>query len=193
MGNSPGSPGTETINLLKPETINLLYKSYIRPTIEYANVIWNPYFVKDINMLERIQRTATKIPKQLKNKPYEERLTILELTTHQQRRHRGDLIETFKIATNKYQSLPNCILKFNQSTRTRGHPMKLLKERNTKKPRSEFLPNRIFNGWNNLPMEVVMSTTVNEFKNELDKLIILMVLDLLDGATNGFSTCSQTF
>uniref|UniRef100_A0A8D9FHF2 Uncharacterized protein n=1 Tax=Cacopsylla melanoneura TaxID=428564 RepID=A0A8D9FHF2_9HEMI len=126
--------------------------------MEYANIIWNPYFAKDINLLERIQRSVTRIPKQIRNLSYEDRLSSLKLSTHQQRRKRGDLIELFKIASNKYQSLPDNFLVYNNSNLTRGHPLKLAKERCNKKPRTEFLSNRVFKEWNNLPQEIVLSS-----------------------------------
>jgi hypothetical protein len=42
------------------ETFKKLYKVYIRPLLEYANVIWSPHLQRDIDTLERIQRRATK-------------------------------------------------------------------------------------------------------------------------------------
>uniref|UniRef100_A0A8D8VH08 Uncharacterized protein n=1 Tax=Cacopsylla melanoneura TaxID=428564 RepID=A0A8D8VH08_9HEMI len=106
--------------------------------MEYANTIWNPYFQKDINMLEKIQRSVTRIPRQLRGLTYEDRLSYLNLTTHQQRRMRGNLIELYKIASNKYPSLPDNFLMFNNSNLTRGHPLKLAKQRCNKKPRTNF-------------------------------------------------------
>jgi hypothetical protein len=37
------------------ETFKKLYKVYIRPLLEYANVIWSPHLQRDIDTLERIQ------------------------------------------------------------------------------------------------------------------------------------------
>lgn len=63
-----------------------IYKTYVRPLLEHAMVVWNPYFQKDIDFLKRAQRRFTKLPTTLKNTPYEDRLTILGLTTLKDRR-----------------------------------------------------------------------------------------------------------
>ena len=72
--------------------IDILYKSNIRPHLEYANVIWCPYLKVDIERLEKIQRKVTKIPLELKDLSYKERLKYLGLTSLDLRRQRGDLI-----------------------------------------------------------------------------------------------------
>ena len=79
----------------------LIYKTYIRPRMEYCVQAWSPYLKKDIKCLEKVQRSATKMVHGLRRLSYEQRLRHLELTTLKERRIRGDLIETFKIMTGK--------------------------------------------------------------------------------------------
>jgi hypothetical protein len=38
-----------------------IYLMYVRPILEYASVIWSPYLVKDINLIENVQKRATKL------------------------------------------------------------------------------------------------------------------------------------
>lgn len=149
------------------ETILKLYKSFVRPKIEYAHCIWSPYYSKDIEQLERVQRRVTKIPVELRCLPYESRLCALRLTTLRERRMRGDLIETYKIVSGHY----GCnieIFQFNQAVNLRGHNKKLSKERCNKLLRRNFLTNRVVYSWNRLEAETISSETTNQFKNRLD-------------------------
>jgi len=79
----------------------LIYKTYIRPHMEYCVQAWSPYLKKDIKCFEKVQRSATKMVHGLRHLSCEQRLRHLELTTLRERRIRGDLIETFKIMTGK--------------------------------------------------------------------------------------------
>ena len=45
---------------LNKDSFIMLYKSLVRPHIEYANQIWAPYKQKHIDMLEKVQKRATK-------------------------------------------------------------------------------------------------------------------------------------
>ena len=83
------------------ETFLILYKSFIRPHMEYAIQAWSPHFRKDIECLEKVQHRATKLVKGFKKYSYEDRLLMLGLTTLEERRLRGDLIETYKILSGK--------------------------------------------------------------------------------------------
>ena len=74
-----------------------LYKSIVRPHLEYCIHAWNPHLRKDVDTLEKIQRRATKLIPGLRDMRYEERLKECGLTTLETRRLRGGQIEVFKI------------------------------------------------------------------------------------------------
>ena len=63
----------------KPTPINTYIHTYIRPQLEYASVVWNPYHVNDENKLERIQRAATRWAPELRDLTSEGRLKALNL------------------------------------------------------------------------------------------------------------------
>ena len=77
------------------ELIIPLYKTIVRPHLEYCIQAWRPYRKKDIGILERVQRRATKIIQKLRNSSYEMRLRECGLTTLETRKLRGDQIEVF--------------------------------------------------------------------------------------------------
>ena len=86
-----------TFKYINIDSFPVLYKSLVRPHLEYCNSIWSPYMVKDIKLMESVQRRATKIVPTLSLLPYEERLKLLDLPTLKYRRRRGDMIITYKM------------------------------------------------------------------------------------------------
>lgn len=154
---------------LTPEMMLKIYKTYVRPLLEYAFQAWSPYFVKDIDQIEKVQRGFTKVPRKLKRLSYEDRLEMLKLGTLKERRERGDLIETFKILNGHYD-LPEFeqIFTRNKNSNLRGHSLKLQSCFSHNNPHKHFLTNRVVKAWNKLPEEVVTASNVNQFKNRLD-------------------------
>jgi len=60
-------------------TFILLYKSMVRPHVKFANSVWCPYKIDDLKEIEKIQKRATKLVIELKNKSYIDRLIYLNL------------------------------------------------------------------------------------------------------------------
>ncbi|NQY00907.1 MAG: hypothetical protein HRT70_07220 [Flavobacteriaceae bacterium] len=144
-----------------------LYKQLVRPHLEYAVAVWNPYLLRDIELVERVQRRATRCVHGLYNKSYLDRLKCVEIDSLQTRRYMFDLIEVYKIV--KHLSPLRCEQFFDIETsqRTRGHPLKLRKKQCHLECRKNFFVNRVINIWNRLPENIVMTESVCQFKHHL--------------------------
>jgi len=77
---------------LYEEDFLIIYKTYVRPHLEYCIQVWSPHLATDILCLEKIQCAATKIVPGLKKLAYGDRLKRLGLTTVETWRKRGDLM-----------------------------------------------------------------------------------------------------
>ena len=107
---------------------------------------------------------------QVKHLNYEQRLEKLNLPSLEYRRFRGDLIQTFKIARNLYDTeTVDSLFKFKTDDRLRGHKFKITKYYFNKIQFKHFFTNRVSNHWNNLPSHIVESDSLDIFKNKVDK------------------------
>jgi len=105
-----------------------LYKSLVRPHMDYCVQVWRPHLQKDIALLESIQRRYTKRIVSCKDLPYDDRLKHLGLMTVNDRMMRADLIEIYKIMHAIDDLDFNCYFDLNRSV-TRGNDFKLFKKR----------------------------------------------------------------
>ena len=156
-----------SFDYLTDQTFIMLYKSMVRPMLEYGQPVWQPSQKMLRQELEDVQRRATKMIAKLKNKPYSERLAILKLPSLEHRRRRGDMIETYKFQSGLYRT-DRPVFNAHSGRDTRGHSKKLDKERCSREIRRIFFSQRIVSTWNSLPESVVTAPTVNAFKNRLD-------------------------
>ncbi|KAJ3659053.1 hypothetical protein Zmor_010762 [Zophobas morio] len=152
---------------LTKDSFLILYKSHVRPLLEYAAVIWCPYFEKDIALLERTQRRATKMVKSIRDLPYSQRLQELSLNSLSERRLRNDIVWTFKILKGYLKIDLSTLFYISCEDRLRGHRLKLKHEKYKSRSREHFLNNRVFDAWNALPANIIDSESVNIFKSKL--------------------------
>ena len=147
-----------------------LYKALVRPILEYGNSVWCPNLRKHVKAIEDVQRRFTKRIVGADKLSYEERLMKFNLPSLEYRRLRGDLIEMYKIFNNKYdpRTVSN-LFTLHESSTTRGHNFKIKKRLTSTKQYQCFFTNRVINFWNNLDTETANASSINVFKNRLDK------------------------
>jgi ribonucleases P/MRP protein subunit RPP40 len=155
-----------------------LYKSLVRPHLDYCIQAWRPYLKKDIEVLEGVQRRATRMIVECKDMEYDERLRSSGLTTLETRRIRADLIEVYRIMNGldggKQQLFGGQMHSdVSLSTmETRGHPYKLSKRSCRLDIAKYSFGNRVVADWNRLPGHIVLSNNVDTFKGRLDKFLV---------------------
>ena len=155
---------------LDADSLSRLYKTMVRPHLEYANVIWGPTRIGDSKRIESVQRRATRFIPELKHLPYEDRLRALKMPSMKHRRLRGDMIQTFKIIKGIDRLDPEELFSKPPCSTTRGHSEKLHVVYSRTQIRQHYFCNRIVAAWNSLPQEAINSKNTLQFKIALDKL-----------------------
>ena len=149
--------------------VKKLYTTMVRPILEYGNAPRIHQYAGDIDKVEKVQRRATKMCPTLKDLPYEERLRAMSLPSMYYRRERGDMIQVYKIMTDRDRIDQQKLLPLNTDSRTRGHNLKLTKRHGRLNIRKFSFGLRVVNITNELPERVVNAKDVNDFKGLLDK------------------------
>ena len=143
--------------------ISSMYKLYVRPHLEYCIEVWNPQYQGDINKMEKVQNRMSRMMRHGNRLSPTQRNLALGITTHQQRRLRGDAINMFKNIDNEELFI------LRNDDRTRGHQKKLIHPNSNCNIKSHSFGSRAVEFWNSLPGYVVESSNVNAFKCNLDK------------------------
>jgi len=121
---------SRTVKFRNVDIMVRLYKSLVRPHLEHSTSIWNPHYEKDKVLLEKVQRRFTRLFKDLRSREYDERLKILRLWLLEERRHRSDLLELFKMVRGLSAIPLTSFFKLadrSAGSVTRGHAWKLIK------------------------------------------------------------------
>ena len=154
------------------DVVMLLYKTYVRPHLEYACSVWSPYQINKIQELESIQRTVRNRIEGLSEMNYNQRLQKLNLFSLQRRRERYDIIHIWKI---QQGIIPNDLELMFYETPRQGWKCrrKSLPKRERRLSTLKFhsFSSRAASLFNSVPKSIKESKTIANFKLKLDKYL----------------------
>ena len=147
--------------------LTMLYKSFVLPILDYCCVAWCPFYVKDIDSLERVQRRFTRMLPVYRHLPYEERLQKYGITTLYARRFKFDLVCMYKIVHGLIDIPRDHLFTFDFVSRTRGHQFKVKSKCARLDIQKHWFSYRVIPFWNSLPGECAGAASLDEFKRRL--------------------------
>jgi len=141
------------------EVILPLYSTPVRPHLECCIQLWSPQHRRDMDVLERVQRRATKMIRGMEHP---------SLFSLKKRRLRGDLIAAFQYLKGAYKKDGEQPFTRAYSDRTRVNGFKLKEGRSTLAIKKKFNTMKVVRHWNRLTREVVDAPSLEVFKARLD-------------------------
>ena len=157
-----------------------IYRSIIRPQLEYGSALWNVGYIMDTRLVERVQRRWTKAIAGMEEMPYHARLRELNLFSLQGRLLRTDMILLWKIFHGECGINPEDLFSLISNSVTRGHPFKIFVPRSNLDIRQRFFSCRVIRTWNSLSRSTVLAETVSAFKSLLSLDLGQLLFDYID-------------
>ena len=145
-----------------------LYKIYNRLIIDYASIVYSPYFMNLIDIIENVQRNFTKRLAGLAKLSNVECLNVSNLEPLELRRIRIEMLFVYKLLHGcvkynllDYGNVSNCI------HNTRGNLLKLNKSLAKLIMRQNHFVIKCINNWNYLSNNIVRASTCAVFERQL--------------------------
>jgi hypothetical protein len=150
-----------------------LYLRYVRPHLEFASQAWSPWYAKDIQTLEKVQKRAVSMINGLKPGTYDEKLKELGIQSLKDRRLEADMVLTYKLVHGKLPVKGDCWPKlvferngrdFPHVTRSAADELRLRQPFARTDRRKNFFTVRVCEAWNMIPPDIKKSKTIGQFK-----------------------------
>ena len=160
-----------TFNTRETITMMTLFKSLVLSRLDYASQLWSPHLLKSIYLIEKVQRSFTKHITGIKNKPYDERLKLLNLYSVQRRRDRYQIIYLWKIIEGLVPNLSTPITCTYSERRGRSCVVSHVNMGRLGTLSYNSFRWRSIRMFNKLPkyVRIVSSCSIDKFKSQLDK------------------------
>jgi len=123
-------------------------------------VVWNPFLLKDITAIEKVQRRFTKLT-------YHQRLVKVGLESLELRRIRVDLVFAYKIIFGLTDVNTEDIFTVCASNSRRGHGYKMYMPYSKFTARYNYFNHTVGRIWNALPCDEVDFSSLRRFRNSL--------------------------
>ena len=154
-----------------PESLKeTAYFSLVRPHLEYASVVWDPYLKKHVMAIEKIQRSAARF---VKNNYERTKGTVKSLLEDLQwqsleaRRKAARLTLMYKIVNDKVDiPVDRYLQPKKRCSRAHNDNSFIQFQNRTQSRKYSFFPRTVVE-WNALPQSVVDAASVDVFKNHL--------------------------
>ena len=170
------SKANNTISFLK-RNINIsnksikekAYMSLVRPTLEYASTVWDPYQQNDIHRLEMVQRRAARyVTNRYHNtSSVSDMLDELNWPSLQKRREESRLFMMYKMKNNLVRADTSCkLIPSERPSRNSNDQALQIPSCKTTARKDSFYP-RTIKEWNALPNSIVSAPSPDCFKARL--------------------------
>lgn len=150
------------------------YKTYVRPTLEYASSVWDPHTKDQVSQIEMIQRRAARFVKSDFHQQHSvtQMLQDLQWKTMNERRAHNKVIMLYRIVHGLVAIPPGQPYFTPTSVSTRGHAMQFQQQHcRILAYQHSFFPSVVCL-WNQLPAVVVSAQSLEQFRTQLSPLTL---------------------
>ena len=145
-----------------------LYITFIRPHLEYCSAVWDPYHVKDSELLEKTQKFGLKVCLKDWSSDYSSLLSKANIPSLSTRRSQARLTHMYKILheLSDFPDVPLDLRSFHYSSRSDNSMAITPYQCRSTQFLNSFFP-RTASHWNSLPRSVVSASTLASFKHAI--------------------------